>query len=195
MPADCFRRVNFFESLTFTTLAPFVLGGMTVLWFARAEYLDRSKTPDEKHAATASKQYVLLFISFCVLPACASKCFQYFGCVSYDLGDYEPADGDNTWAKQRHDMHVLAADATIDCDTDRYRGWFPFVLLMIFIYPVGTPILYFCLLYSLRHDLNPDFKSLTRAERKDAGLGQGRKRVRNSQLQRLISRSISTRFG
>ncbi|KAH8049874.1 sulfotransferase [Aureococcus anophagefferens] len=166
LPLDCFRRVNFFESLVFTTLAPFALSALAMAWFFKREYF--GDDADVRHAATSSKNYCLLFISFCVLPACASKVFQYFGCMSYDLGDWAPR-GDG-WARQRDDLRILVADPTVDCDGARYGHWLVYVLLMVAIYPLGTPLFYFFILWSKRKDLNPKFEDLNATEKQHSGL-------------------------
>lgn len=83
--------------------------------------------------ATAS--YMLLLLSFVVLPSCSLMIFTYFGCVSYDLGDYDYVDG--VFVEVEDPLSVLAADATIECYGPRYNSWGWYVGLMIAVYPVG----------------------------------------------------------
>lgn len=170
VPLDCFRRVNYFESLCFTTLLPLVVAGFIVV--AGGLKYAASTTKEGKHKAYARVCYLLALLSFCVLPGCASMSLRYFGCARYvgprrppfflrarraraqDLGDYERgADG---WVRQTEKLWILVADTTIRCHVRRYRRWRLFVGLMILVYPIGVPLGYFLVLWSLRHELNPD---------------------------------------
>ena len=78
-----------------------------------------------------------LVLYCCVGHLCATI-FSFFKC------DYTFPDIDRSY---------LEMDYTIDCDSERYKEARWFVIIMIFLYPVGIPILYFALLYRERHIL------------------------------------------
>ncbi|KAH8062471.1 hypothetical protein JL722_3389 [Aureococcus anophagefferens] len=181
LPLDCFRRVTFFESLVFQTTSPMVLGAAVyVVWTARE--LRAAGDADARHKIFASKHYLLLLLSFCVLPGAAATTLQYFGCSRYDLGEFEE-DAGGGWRRQSEAgrdkratfptseaLWTLNADPTIRCYEKRYGSWGLFVGLMIVVYPVGIPLFYFIILWSLRHLLNPTEDDLTKEELKDNGL-------------------------
>ena len=130
LPLECFESVNYFQQLVFTTLFPIGLG---ILGKVGSELYGRSSGKLASVRATAS--YMLLLLSFVVLPSCSLMIFTYFGCVSYDLGDYDYVDG--VFVEVEDPLSVLAADATIECYGPRYNSWGWYVGLMIAVYPVG----------------------------------------------------------
>ena len=67
-----------------------------VVWTAREL---RAGDADARHKIFASKHYLLLLLSFCVLPGAAATTLQYFGCSRYDLGEFEEDSGDG-WRRQ-----------------------------------------------------------------------------------------------
>lgn len=163
LPLECFESVNYFQQLVFTTLFPIGLG---IIGKVGSELYGRSSGKLASVRATAS--YMLLLLSFVVLPSCSLMIFTYFGCVSYDLGDYDYVDG--VFVEVEDPLSVLAADATIECYGARYGSWGWYVGLMIAVYPVGeclfvvgvlficfvgVPLYYFVVLYRLRRYLNP----------------------------------------
>ena len=69
LPLDCIRKVTYFESLLFTTLAPIALGALI---YGAATALEARATRGRAREIYATKSYLLLLLSFCVLTACAS---------------------------------------------------------------------------------------------------------------------------
>ena len=56
---------------------------------------------------------------------------------------------------------VLLADYSISCESAKYNGIrMAYAVFMVFIYPVGIPLLYFVQLYRHRHTINPDLERL-----------------------------------
>ena len=47
--------------------------------------------------------------------------------------------------------HFMSADYSISCDDDRYAAWEGFAVLMTLLYPVGVPLFFAWLLYSIRN--------------------------------------------
>ena len=48
----------------------------------------------------------------------------------------------------------ISKDQSIDCNSREYRNAIPFAIIMIFIYPIGTPLMYHLLLRKHRHTLS-----------------------------------------
>mmetsp|Transcript_105534 Transcript_105534/g.305083 ORF Transcript_105534/g.305083 Transcript_105534/m.305083 type:complete len:634 (-) Transcript_105534:58-1959(-) len=58
-----------------------------------------------------------------------------------------------------HRHHLLLLPG----DTDLYRNFvFPYAIVMIFVYPLGIPFIYFVLLWRHRHEINPTLPDGTR---------------------------------
>merc|ERR1712070_664947 len=85
---------------------------------------------------------IFLFITYLVLPSVTVVIFRMFPCQNVD-----PSNGNSP------DNYYLIADYSISCNSDRYRYGVAWAIFMIFIYPIGLPILYFCLLYNIRKEL------------------------------------------
>ena len=107
----------------------------------------------------------MLLLSFCVLTACASTTLQFFGCSRYDVGDHAPTGDGGAWEPREDALWTLNADVSVECYKPRYRGWSWYVVLMIMVYPIGVPLLYFVTLWRLRRLLNPKEADLSREAR------------------------------
>ena len=146
IPLECYGSVSFFNSMVMTTTLPFIVAALIVAYVG-LRFLCVTD-PDKRKHLKNSASYALLLLSFCVLPGCSSVCFQYFGCSEYEMGaTYN--------GKARDMLSVLNADPNIRCNEPRYDSWRLYVLLMIFIYPIGTPLGYWALLRSKRHMIDP----------------------------------------
>ncbi|KAH8063311.1 hypothetical protein JL722_2476 [Aureococcus anophagefferens] len=146
IPLECYGSVSFFNSMVMTTTLPFIVAALIVAYVG-LRFLCVTD-PDKRKHLKNSASYALLLLSFCVLPGCSSVCFQYFGCSEYEMGaTYN--------GKARAMLSVLNADPNIRCNEPRYDSWRLYVLLMIFIYPIGTPLGYWALLRSKRHMIDP----------------------------------------
>jgi hypothetical protein len=77
--------------------------------------------------------YSFLFLTFLVLVGTSTKLFHFFKCDSFP-----EADG----GEQRY----LFKDYSVDCNSYKYRATVLFVVLMIFVFPVGIPLMYLLLL-------------------------------------------------
>ena len=49
----------------------------------------------------------------------------------------------------------LRVDETLSCDTKTYEFYFNYAMVMVVVFPVGIPMLYFVALYRSRHMINP----------------------------------------
>ena len=160
LPTACMTERRYYvHRLLLITLFPilfisvlFVLYYANISWFGRP----RRKVRD-----------VYLFLA-CVLlhlllPLIATTCFQALVC---DKFIYAPHD-------HRFFLH---ASPNINCSGGVYRSFIlPYALLMIAIYPIGVPLLYFCVLYNSRDLLYPvthiiEYNKTSRNSSQDDGL-------------------------
>ena len=49
----------------------------------------------------------------------------------------------------------LYVDYGVSCESDRYKFYRGYALLMVFVYPLGIPAIYVALLYSQKHNIAP----------------------------------------
>ena len=86
-------------------------------------------------------------ISAQVFTSVSTTVLRFFNCVEYDSVD---ANGRLTT------LRVLQADHGISCDSPSYKKWSVYAGIMVFIYPVGIPLLYFAELWYHRKAINPE---------------------------------------
>ncbi|EGB12426.1 hypothetical protein AURANDRAFT_61102 [Aureococcus anophagefferens] len=80
-----------------------------------------------------------LLLTFVVFPSVSTTVLRFYNCVSYEEGF---SDGSTETIK------VLEADHDISCTSPSYKGiWSTYALAMLFVYPVGIPLLYWVLLF------------------------------------------------
>jgi len=77
-----------------------------------------------------------LFTLFLMYPGVSSTVLSLFVCKDIDSKSY------------------LVSDFTIYCYDDRWWKFFPLVLIMVFVYPVGVPSFFLFVLYRARHTLH-----------------------------------------
>ena len=119
-----------------TMLLP-ALGAIALLlhlFKARTKVLEISRT-------------LLFLVLFLIYPSTSASIFATFQCE-------ELSDG-TRW---------LRADLSIDCDSRTHTGFSVYAALMILVYPIGTPILYFLVLFPKRHVLRKAVSERTAAE-------------------------------
>ena len=73
-------------------------------------------------------------ISAQVFTSVSTTVLRFFNCVEYDSVD---ANGRLTT------LRVLQADHGISCYSPSYKKWTVYAVIMLFVYPVGIPMLYF----------------------------------------------------
>lgn len=90
-------------------------------------------------------KYLRLFfyLTYLVLPSVTTKIFEIFPCTDVDP-DNESSGEDN---------YYLTADMSISCTSDYYYRGVAFACVMIIVYPVGVPLLYFVLLYTNKDEI------------------------------------------
>ena len=87
---------------------------------------------------------VFLLLAYTVLPGVASVIFKTFPCYNAD------PDGSASTSQL-----YMRADYSISCSSQRYQFAVVWAAVMVFVYPVGIPLLYFVLLYQVRARHSP----------------------------------------
>ena len=131
---------DYYTGLLFATLAPIVfVAAVSGATWLRSLLSDRVAYGDVK-VATAT---VGVLVTYVVLPAVTTEILAIYDCEALD-----GRDGDGTTPYMRHDYSVRCEGWTYTC----YRAY---ATLMILVWPLGVPLLYFALLYRRRRDIDP----------------------------------------
>lgn len=133
--AGCIMDVDFHDHLLVSTVGPLLAVAFLAGTYAVAKRRNRgSETALQKVGQKHTS--MLLLISFLVYSSVSSKVFQAFACERLDDG-----------------REYLRVDYRIECDSSKHRSFQVFAGIMIFVYPVGIPLLYALLLYKNRRVL------------------------------------------
>ena len=130
------RTDDFITDFYVIVLTPLVAAGLiAAIGVARA-----ARTPGKRNAIGYVHGSALLLLSFLVLPATSMKIFRLLApCFKLRTN--------NTW------LHY--ADLAVNCESTRFLNARALGIIMIFIYPVGIPLGYACVLYRFRDLINP----------------------------------------
>jgi hypothetical protein len=90
------------------------------------------------HAGWQRALPVVLIVTFVLVPSTSTLIFKTFLCYSIE---YDPSLGD---------INYLQDDVALRCDTDAYSATYDTALLLVLLWPVGTPVLYSMLLFASR---------------------------------------------
>ena len=137
VPIQCLYTVNHYENLAFTTL-----GSITVSLCLLCCHLSA--------AGRESGQFyffVLLNFLYLILPGTSTVAVATFKC------DYFPS----------VDTSYAVIDYTLVCESNGNKSstrvfWETYAIVMIFLFPLGIPLMFGCLLYQRRYDLCPKLK-------------------------------------
>ncbi|GMI38133.1 hypothetical protein TeGR_g10821 [Tetraparma gracilis] len=131
MPVGCVAATNFHSSLVGYTLGPLVVfAAMLLLYWAK-----KGSKPE-----FANKVFgYFLALTFLLLPSVSIKIFSTFACRIFD-------DGYGSFLK---------VDYSIDCTSSSHAAFEAYAVVMILVYPVGIPLMYFALLFRKRAMLDP----------------------------------------
>ena len=154
LPLSCSYKFDFVDKLLISTLAPmFVCAAFFAslagqIFFSRLKILRSNSENKNQEIENESRrlkfQYFNLFLimSFLILPSVTTTIFQMFPCQNIDPMNED--DLPNTY---------LVADYSIDCESPRYDLGVAIAVLMVFIYPIGIPALYFYCLHQKREEI------------------------------------------
>lgn len=141
-PLGCLMQYDHYDKLALMTLTPIVISIFLIslhLLFRRSS-LCRSRWREN---GTDIFFATFLAMMYLILPAVSNAIFATFKCVKYD-----------------EETQFLRADYTLFCEEggkqiDGRALWVTYAFGMVFVYPVGIPLLFSVLLYQRRYELCP----------------------------------------
>ena len=148
VPMSCMMSYSFFDTLLASTLFPLILAAIILGAGKTSSRLRRD--PADQRAAWIYAHSWFLLLTYVVFTGTSTTVLRFFNCV-----DYESVDATGRSTKLR----VLQADHSISCDSPSYKKWTGYAVIMLFVYPVGIPMLYLCELLRHRKGINPDLDS------------------------------------
>lgn len=135
LSVSCIVDSNFYGRLIFGTICPLVVFGALAVTYTVSKSRNRH-SPAGMQAAKSKHLSVTLFITFVLYSSVSFNIFQTFVCERLDTG-----------------VDYLRADYSLTCYTGVHKAMMVYAGLMIFVYPVGIPVVYAWWLLSNRHDL------------------------------------------
>jgi hypothetical protein len=133
LPLGCMFSNDFYSSLLAYTAFPLLLSAILIGY-----YVSLSKKTDEDSVSTRNKVFELfLLMTFILLPSVSIKIFSTFACHDFDDGS-----------------SFLKVDYSIDCKASTHSFYSLYSGLMILVYPIGIPFMYWYLLWRRRHLLS-----------------------------------------
>ena len=134
LPFGCLISFTFYSGLLLRTL---MLPGLGLLFVVACTLLgqgfghsSRPSLPGKEQKAVDSLSGTLFVILFLIYPSTSAAIFATFQCEELEDG--------TSW---------LLADPSIDCQSRTHTFFWGYALLMVVVYPIGTPILYLVLLW------------------------------------------------
>jgi len=124
MPIGCIMQSDFHHVMMGYTLIPLAVGMVMGLAFGILKLRSETKRLSNKIFSA------FLFMTFLILPSVSIQIFATFACREFDSGY----------------GRFLKVDYSINCDDPSRNFYWYYAVLMGFIYPIGIPILYWCLL-------------------------------------------------
>ena len=132
MPIGCIFPSSHYALLLSYTLVP-----LSFSTFLICRYFKLRKETDEKSISLRNKLFELfLAITFLLLPSISVKIFTTFACQDFDDG-----------------TSFLLVDYSLDCQSDQHTFFEAYAGLMVCVYPIGVPTMYFFLLFRTRQQL------------------------------------------
>ena len=145
MPLGCTAPVDHYSSLMTYTIIPILLGIALIIGSRVAG------KPELRNKIFE----VFLGMTFLILPAVAMKIFSTFACSEFD-GEYGS---------------FLKVDYSIACDDSSERGAYTaYAGLMILVYPLGIPTMYFVLLFRKLKLIDPGQEEFEKTMSKEEAL-------------------------
>ena len=129
LPLGCMAPTDFYSSLLAYTALPLVFSACLIGY-----YVSLSKKTDEKSVSTRNKIFeTFLAITFVLLPSVSIKVLSTFACHDFDDGS-----------------RYLKVDYSIDCNASTHSLYWLYSGLMVLLYPIGVPFMYWYLLWKRR---------------------------------------------
>lgn len=148
LPQECVwdaRVDRYYPTLLFSTTAPLVVVGIGAIYYitkrfwirkSMANVLEAQQTVEELYATMMNAFFAF---SYLIFVPCSQATLAFFNCTV-------ALDGIPSF---------LVNDATTQCDTPMHRAWRAYAGAMVFVYPVGIPVIYFTFLRTHLNDIDP----------------------------------------
>ncbi|CAN0250034.1 unnamed protein product [Scytosiphon promiscuus] len=149
LSAGClWSNMDFHDRVLVNTLGPLVVVGLLGITYRIAIYRSSSAGGDAVVEKIRYRhQTVLLLVTFLIYSSVSSTVFQTFACEKLDDG-----------------AEYLRADYSIQCTDAKHKNFEIYAGIMIFVYPVGIPLLYAILLFQRRDVLANGDADKTKAQ-------------------------------
>ena len=134
----CIVHTDFYTKLLVSTLGPIAVS-LVIFLFSLLFYLS-TRSKDSRDAIVDAAMSLFLSLTYMVFASVSTTVFDTFNCERY--GDDE--------------TFYMASDQSISCDDPTHKKYQGFAYVMIAVYPVGIPLLYFLLLYRNRKALQQE---------------------------------------
>jgi len=134
---DCVITGKFLSKLLFSTILPIVVSLLLYVGWI----ISRTKFGnDSKQFKIIENTLINLFIilTYVLYPSLCATIFSSFVCEDFEDGS-----------------SYLRADYSVDCDSGKYFKIYSLAIFMIFVYPIGIPLMYFLWLNKNREKLDP----------------------------------------
>jgi hypothetical protein len=141
LPMDCMMSSDYYDRLLMNTATPLALAAVLVLLhlkFGRSE---------ARQGGTNAFFLVLLNLMYILLPSVSSVILVTFKCDYFE--------GNDTWYMQADYRLVCVADGERSAER---AFWTAYAGGMIFVFPLGIPLVFLILLYRKRYELCPAMK-------------------------------------
>ncbi|CAM9952041.1 unnamed protein product, partial [Hapterophycus canaliculatus] len=129
LSAGCFVQLDFHGRLITSTVGPMAALAVVGLTHAVGRHRNRS-SPEAVQEVRWKHLSGALWITFLVYSSVSSSIFKMFSCETL-------ADGKT----------YLRADYSIECDSSKHQIMRAYAAVMIFVYPLGIPLIYAALLF------------------------------------------------
>ena len=143
---SCTSPFDYVDVLLATTLIPIAV--TAALWLGYR--VQRGGFPfgvsgvsgDALLVLQSSYTYLFLFFTYLIFPGVSTVIFRMFSCQNIDPDGADS--GDNLF---------LRADYSISCHSDRYYFGLVWAVVMLLVYPIGIPAMYYCLLKGAQQEI------------------------------------------
>lgn len=136
LSAGCLISTDFYDRLLVSTLGPIAVLAVLGCTYKVATWRNRGAGGATRTAIVNKHVSIMLLVAFLVYGSVSATVFGMFACEDLDDGG-----------------SYLRGDYSVRCDTDRHRLFQGYAGFMIFIYPIGIPLLFAVLLFSHREAL------------------------------------------
>ena len=136
---ECVTSLDYYTKLLIVTLTPIAILGLIVIFFLLPMYVINKRDMNDDEARRLSndrrrRQFwkLTLFTIFLIWPNVCATILGLFVCKDVNGTSY------------------VLTDMEVECYDSRWWNFLPPALVMIIVYPVGVPLLFFYFLYSSR---------------------------------------------